>query len=444
MRIRVVVVAALASAIAFTPSASADHDTSAPVVSYTLSGTAGTNGWYRSNVTIHWSATDPEGVTSSTCVIAQLVSTEGAATYSCTATSHGGTATGQVTLKIDKTPPQVTAATPERVADAGGWYNHPVAVAFAGTDATSGIAACDRPTYASDSAAGGVTGTCRDVAGNTSAPLSLGLKYDATPPAVSAAADRAPDGNGWYRKPLTVSFGGSDATSGIESCTQPTRYAGPDRAQAAIAGTCRDHAGNVAGATFTANYDATAPKLAAVQAEVAKGVARLAWKKPADAVLVRIDRTPGINGHKKTRVYKGTGQRFVDKTVRKGVRYRYELIASDAAGNVAGTAVTADARPALYAPLAGAVVRAPVRLAWEPVKRARYYNVQLHRNGVKVLSLWPTKPRLELGKTWRYLGKKQRLSPGLYRWFVWPALGTRAQPRFGRIIGSSTFRVKQR
>ncbi len=232
--------------------------------------------------------------------------------------------------------------------------------------------------------------------------------------------------------------------AGVQACTQPARYAGPDRAKAAIAGTCRDQAGNAAEVAFGLNYDATAPKLAAVEAKLSKGVARLGWKKPADAVLVRIDRIPGVNGAKKTRVYRGTGQAFVDRTVRKGVRYRYELTATDAAGNAAGAAVTADALSALYAPLAGAVVRAPVRLAWQPVERARYYNVQLHRNGVKVLSIWPTKPQLRLAKTWRYRGANQALLPGFYRWFVWPALGTRAQPRFGPVLGSSTFRVKAR
>jgi hypothetical protein len=58
--------------------------------------------------------------------------------------------------------------------------------------------------------------------------------------------------------------------------------------------------------------------------------------------------------------------------------------------------------------------------------------------------VWPTKPRLELARTWRYLGKNQRLTVGLYRWFVWPALGTRAKPRFGPVLGSSTFRVRAR
>lgn len=444
MRLRIAVVALVAGAIVFTSPATADHDTSAPVVSYTLSGTAGTNGWFKSNVTINWSATDPEGVTSSTCLIAQLVSTEGSATYSCTATSHGGTATGQVTLKIDKTPPQVSAAVPARAPDANGWHNHPVGISVSGADATSGIASCDQPTYAGpDSSSAAVAASCRDLAGNT-ASTSVALKYDGTAPTVTPAADRAPDGNGWYRKPLTVTFNGADATSGIQACTQPARYAGPDRAKAAIVGTCRDQAGNAAEAALAVNYDATAPKLASVEAKLAKGVARLGWKKPADAVLVRIDRMPGVNGAKKTRVYRGNGQAFVDRTVRKGVRYRYELIATDAAGNVAGAAVTAAALSALYAPLEGAVVRAPVRLAWEPVKRARYYNVQLHRNGVKVLSLWPAKPRLKLAKSWRYRGKNQTLLPGFYRWFVWPALGTRARPRFGPVLGSSTFRVKPR
>jgi len=402
------------------------------------------SGWYRTNVTVTWSY-DANGLTDTDgCDVHTITSDTADSPEPCVLTYGNATYGLTAHVKRDATPPQVTAATPERAPDSNGWYTKPVAVAFSGSDATSGIASCDRPTHAADSASAQVSGTCRDVAGNTSAPQSVGLKYDATAPAVTAAADRAPDGNGWYRKPLTVAFNGADATSGIAACTQPVRYAGPDRAKATLAGTCHDQAGNAAEVAVAINYDATAPKLAAVKAQLAKGVARLGWKKPADAVLVRIDRIPGVNGAKKTRVYRGTGQAFVDRTVRKGVRYRYELIASDAAGNVAGAAITADALTALHTPVAGAVVRGPVRLAWAPVKRARYYNVQLHRNGVKVLSVWPTKPQLKLAKSWRYGGKKQRLLPGFYRWFVWPALGTRAKPRFGPVLGSSTFRVKPR
>ena len=395
-------------------------------------------------MTVSW-AYDQNGLTATEgCNVRTITSDTTDSPQSCVVTYGSDTYGRTAHVKRDATPPQVTAAAPERAPDANGWYNRPVAVAFSGTDATSGLASCDRPTYASDSASAQVAGTCRDAAGNTSAPTSVALKYDGTAPTVTAAADRAPDGNGWYRKPLTVAFIGADAISGIQACTQPARYAGPDRAQARLTGTCRDQAGNAAEAAFTANYDATPPKLAAVEAKLTKGIARLDWKKPADAVLVRIDRIPGVNGAKKTRVYRGNG--------------RPSSTAPCARACATGTRSPPPTRPATSPRRRSLPARSRrstrrstgpssavrVRLAWQPAERARYYNVQLYRNGVKILSSWPQKPSFRLARTWRYLGKRRSLEPGLYRWFVWPALGTRAQPRFGRPLGSSTFRIKAR
>ena len=54
------------------------------------------------------------------------------------------------------------------------------------------------------------------------------MRYDATrPEATGAALDRAPDHGEWYTKPVTVTFAGSDSTSGIASCTS-VNYSGPD------------------------------------------------------------------------------------------------------------------------------------------------------------------------------------------------------------------------
>ena len=48
-----------------------------------------------------------------------------------------------------------------------GWYNHPVGVSFAGSDATSGLAGCSTTTYSGpDSGNASVAGTCTDNAGN--------------------------------------------------------------------------------------------------------------------------------------------------------------------------------------------------------------------------------------------------------------------------------------
>ena len=83
------------------------------------------------------------------------------------------------------------------------------------------------------------------------------------------------------------------------------------------------------------------------------------------------------------------------------------------------------------------------QLAWEAQNGVSFYNAQLLRDGVKVLSAWPRGATLRIGATWRYAGRLQRLEPGLYRWYVWAARGTRERPTYGRALGSSTFTVKR-
>jgi hypothetical protein len=417
-----------------------------PTVSFTMSGTAGSNGWFRSNVTIHWVVTEQGSVISSTgCELAELVTTEGQSSHTCTVTFNGGSTSSTATPKIDKTAPGVSAGAPARAPDANGWYNHPVAFGFSGTDATSGLAGCSSPSYGgADGSSVSVTGTCTDVAGNSSS-MAVSFKYDATPPTVSPSLDRPPDGKGWYRKPVTVSFAGTDLTSGIAACTAPTRYAGPDLQKAAVVGSCSDAAGNSAQAGQTFQYDDTAPALARAQARLDKGVARIGWDRAGDVVNVQLVRSPGINGAKSTIVYKGKGAAFVDKTVKAGRQYRYEISVADLAGNVTMKAVTIGAlkQTALYSPAAGTVVQAPPLLRWKAVKGVTFYNVQVYRNGRKLLSTWPGLAKLKLARTWTYGGKRYRFEPGVYTWYVWGAHGTRAKPVYGKVLGSSTFTVKR-
>jgi hypothetical protein len=128
--------------------------------------------------------------------------------------------------------------------------------------------------------------------------------------------------------------------------------------------------------------------------------------------------------------------------------------AIDAAANADATPalhtwkIQAAARPssssALLAPRGGARVTKPPLLRWRPVARARYYNVQVFRGGRKVLSAWPTRARLRLGARWKFAGRVQRLTPGVYRWFVWPGYGTPSARRYGQLLGQSTFIVVRR
>src|SRR5262249_35124960 len=155
--------------------------------------------------------------------------------------------------------PNVNASA-ARAPDANGWYNHPVAVAFAGTDAASGIDSCTSATYSGpDDGGASVSGACRGAAGN-SAAASLRRKHDSTPPQVSASPARPPDAYGWYNHAVGVAFAGTDATSGIDSCSSAS-YSGPDDGSASVSGSCKDNAGNSAGASFGLKYDSTPPAI---------------------------------------------------------------------------------------------------------------------------------------------------------------------------------------
>jgi len=401
------------------------------------------SGWYNAPVAVTFTGSDAtSGIAS--CASPQYAGPDGASrdvSGTCTDAAGNTSAAAVVTLKYDATPPSVSAA-PARDADANGWFNHAVGVTAVGTDTASGVASCSSQTYSGpDSAAASVKATCTDNAGNTSAPVETTLKYDATDPTISAKVDRGPDRNGWYRRPLKVTFSATDATSGVAACTAPADYKGPDDADAALAGTCRDAAGNTSETAVDFKYDATAPRLAGVAATSANGLVRVSWKPAAGAASIELVRRPGLKGAASSVVYRGTGLAFTDRSVQNGRTYRYMLRVLDTAGNVAARTVKSAPQPPLYRPAAGAVVHAPLKLAWR-ANGAHFYNLQVLRDGAKVLSAWPQAPIFVLPSTWRFAGRTFQLGPGTYRWYVWGASGTRERPKYGRPLGTSTFVVK--
>jgi len=106
---------------------------------------------------------------------------------------------------LDNTPPTNVDGTPSRPPDRNGWYDHPVVYRFHGEDDQSGIASCDTVTYdGPDSADAKVKGGCDDKAGNRT-EVTDSLQYDGTPPTVGVTPSRAPDHNGWYTHPVSLS-----------------------------------------------------------------------------------------------------------------------------------------------------------------------------------------------------------------------------------------------
>jgi hypothetical protein len=252
-RVSLRLVAALACLSAFGAlglggSAAGVADPTPPIFNPVVQGTSGLSGWYRTNVTLGWSVSDPESgiIETSGCDTRTFTQETSGTGVTCSATNGAGISGAYTfTVKIDKTPPTVSAAI-EREPDFAGWYTRTVSMTFTGSDQRSGIHECSQPVAygGPDTAAAQVTGACRDRAGNE-ASVPVPLKYDATAPEVTGAvAARRPDRYGWYNRPVRIVFAGADATSGIASCDTPV-YAGPNSAGATVTGSCRDQAGHV-------------------------------------------------------------------------------------------------------------------------------------------------------------------------------------------------------
>jgi hypothetical protein len=347
-----------------------------------------------------------------------------------------------VTIKIDKTPPQVTGGTPTRGSDVNGWYNRPVSFVFSGSDSLSGIASCPATTYAGpDGANATVTGTCRDNAGNVGTGQAS-VRYDATPPAVTAPSpDRKPDANGWYNHPVAVHFGGTDSASGIDSCTTAT-YSGPDTNGTSVSGTCRDRAGNTGSGSFSLRYDATPPALSGAAVASGDGVDTLHWASTSPADVARIRRRPrGAKATAAKTVFDAAATTYTDK-IANGVEYVYTVQTFDQAGNGSKVATLHAYPKVLLLRRASAVPRVdgqPV-LRWAKNRHAAYYHVQLFRNGKRILAAWPVQPQYAVPATWTWQGHRYSLTRGTYRWFVWRGIGRRALAQYSR-VGRAAFTV---
>ena len=153
-------------------------DTAPPAISYTLSpATAnGSNGWYTVNVLVDWTVIDPETtITSSTGCNDTTLSTDTiGATYTCTATSAGGTSSvTTTTIKRDATAPTLAPTVPSPLLRGQSYVASPNA-----SDATSGVASSScGPLDTSSTGSKSTSCTATDNAGNMS---MLTLNYTVT------------------------------------------------------------------------------------------------------------------------------------------------------------------------------------------------------------------------------------------------------------------------
>ena len=219
-------------------------------------------------------------------------------------------------------------------------------------------------------------------------------------------------------------------------------YAGPDNPGAVVSGNCRDNAGNVGDSCVLTQVrlDAAQRRTHADEGEESRRGHHLA----------------GLAGRQAGRGDARTGGQGSSRQ-RRLQRYGHELPRCRARQPAASTPTwsprstrpgTGPARRRAMSERAPSSAPAPAQrasaapplLTWTPVKGAAYYNVQILR-GTRVLSAWPAKTSLQLKRTWVMNGRRYRLRPGVYRWYVWPGYGRLAANRYGSRLGGSTFVV---
>jgi hypothetical protein len=296
------------------------------------------DGWYTKPVALSWSGSDATSGIAACSSLTYSGPDSGSAAPSGVCTDQAGnTAAATFPLQYDSTAPTVVGS-PTRSPDSDGWYNHAVTVGWAGSDPASGIDSCTGASTYSGPDTAGVTlaGTCTDKAGN-SASNSFHLSYDATAPAVSARAERAPDHGGWYNHPVKIDFTGTDALSGVTSCTSMT-YSGPFIRSLAPFGGCRDRAGNSTSVSFPLDYDSQPPTLSSLAVESLAGADVVRWKSSSPDDRATVSRAArggrrGTRGERSTMVFRGDGATFVDKGIQPGLEYRYSVQTEDQAGN---------------------------------------------------------------------------------------------------------------
>jgi len=184
---RAVAFGILALAVWATPARAVD-------VAWSAFGTSLTPGWYVSDVWINWTLTNVSPPLTQDCAPVHLVNDATGQTATCSATDASGTTTKTTTaIRIDRTPP-VVVANADRAPDGGGFYNHSLTATWTGNDATSGIASCASTPYSGpDGMSISLTGSCKDKAGNISAPVAFVFHYDATPPVLADVTARPDD-----------------------------------------------------------------------------------------------------------------------------------------------------------------------------------------------------------------------------------------------------------
>ncbi|HEY3069517.1 MAG TPA: HYR domain-containing protein [Gaiellaceae bacterium] len=383
---------------------------------------------------------------------------------SCTATDAAGNVSPSGTFSVtvqDTTPPTLAPhadviAPQESAAGAQVAYEAPAVSDAADASPSVDCVPASGTVFALGDTP--VACTATDASGNTSSELdfTVTVQQGPTPPQPTLAADVPPLTN---RTDASFDFSVEEGATvecrldgplgpgsfGPCATTTSQSYTGLTEGAYLFTVQATNGIGNVAQATYSWTVDVTPPApVAGFRARGGDGRVWLRWTMPIDLDYerVRIWRQRVGATSWKLLAERVTATSLTDRAVRNDVRYRYAIRSVDEAHNASAAAETT-ARPSkIFLPQFDALLDSPPLIDWTSVSTATYYNLQVWRNGRKILSRWPLLSRFRMRSSWSYRGKTYSLSAGRYIVYVWPGFGSKAAANYGRLLGWTAFRIE--
>jgi len=241
------------------------------------------------------------------------------------------------------------------------------------------------------------------------------------------------------------SFACAIDSQSFRPCSSPNTYTNlPDGVHTFFVFAVNDKQKDPTPAAWTWTVDTTPPAPVTIQKHsVSYGKLALAWTLAPGTDHVVVLRSTHAKQVASTQVYGGPGTSYVESKFQNAQYHAYRITSYDRAGNAsASVGITVPASALLLAPADRARIHSPPTFRWRAVKKARYYNLQLWRNGEKILSRWPKTAKLKIGHAWTYQGHHFKLRKGRYTWLVWPGFGALSKGTYGQSIGQSSFIVR--
>jgi len=199
-------------------------DKTPPDIAAASNPPANANSWNNTDVLVSFPASDEfdgSGLASSTPDV--LVSEEGTnqEIIGNAEDNAGNQAAASAILNIDKTAPTIPIVSFNPAANSNGWNNSDVTLKWLCVDSLSGpVSSSAVQILTTEGADQSATGTCVDLAGNTTSQTESGIKIDKTDPVVHIVTPR--DGAAYLlNAAIHADYSCADNLSGINSCNGP-------------------------------------------------------------------------------------------------------------------------------------------------------------------------------------------------------------------------------